>query len=276
LATTQQYVVSAPFDAVANRYDETFTSSLIGRAQRAAVWKELAKTFHSGQRILEIGCGTGVDACFLAERGIQIVACDSSPEMIAVTTRRIREKKLEKLVQPLLLRAEDIASLSSHERFDGAFSSFGVLNCIDDHASLGKHLARLLKPEAQVLLCWMGPCCLWEIIWYLSHGNKDKAFRRVHKNGVDAHIADGASLHVHYPSAKSLSRTFASHFRLASIKGIGVAVPPSYLEPWARRHPNILRRCGQLDSAIAGWPVIRTLGDHILARFERKTPAGER
>src|SRR3954471_3500438 len=100
-------IYRAPFDAVAAGYDETFTSSIIGQAQRGAVWKELAKTFSAGERILEIGCGTGVDACFLAERGVEVVACDSSSQMVEMTARRIREKELQVFVQPRVLRAEE-------------------------------------------------------------------------------------------------------------------------------------------------------------------------
>ncbi len=126
----------APFDAVALRYDETFTSSRIGQAQRAAVWSELTKAFNPGDRILEIGCGTGFDACFLGKHGVRVVASDSSSEMIAVTTRRIDTEGLQKLVQPRVLRAEDIATLLTEQRFDGAFSNFGALNCVEDLAAI--------------------------------------------------------------------------------------------------------------------------------------------
>jgi ubiquinone/menaquinone biosynthesis C-methylase UbiE len=74
----------SPFDAVADSYDQGFTFSKIGQAQRAAVWKELSRAFRSGDRVLEIGCGTGIDACFLAERGVSVVACDSSAAMIRI------------------------------------------------------------------------------------------------------------------------------------------------------------------------------------------------
>src|SRR5215472_5519179 len=83
-------VRSAPFDEAANHYDQVFTNSAIGRAQRLSVWEELAKTFHAGDQILEIGCGTGVDACYLAERGVRVLACDNSPKMIAAASRRLK------------------------------------------------------------------------------------------------------------------------------------------------------------------------------------------
>jgi ubiquinone/menaquinone biosynthesis C-methylase UbiE len=276
MSATQQRIALAPFDAVAARYDETFTSSKIGQAQRASVWSELAKAFQPGDRTLEIGCGTGIDACFLAKRGVRVLACDSSPQMIAVATRRIQESGLHQLVQPLLLRAEHIAALHEHELFDGAFSNFGVLNCVDDVRPVARDLAALLKPGASALLCWMGPYCAWEIIWYLAHGRREKALRRLSREGVTARIADGAFVHVHYPTVGALAHALAPEFRVESVKGIGVAVPPSYLEPWAQRHPSLLQFCKRADSLMGRCPGIRVLGDHVLVRLRRQVaPAGE-
>src|SRR5580693_3211341 len=113
---------SAPFDAIADRYDEIFTTSRIGQAQRTAVWEELEKAFRPGDSVLEIGCGTGVDACFLAERGVTVVACDSSPQMLNMAIRRIRENGRDGSVRPHLLAAEDITSLRKRS-FDGALSN---------------------------------------------------------------------------------------------------------------------------------------------------------
>ncbi|MGG1519223.1 class I SAM-dependent methyltransferase [Paenibacillus oryzisoli] len=36
-----------------------------------------------GKRVLEVGCGTGRTACYLAEQGIEVTAVDIRPEMIA-------------------------------------------------------------------------------------------------------------------------------------------------------------------------------------------------
>lgn len=79
---------SAPFDAVADTYDETFTESVIGKVQRRAVWREIDRAFFAGQRILELNCGTGVDAARLAGRGIAVWACDQSSRMLEVARRR--------------------------------------------------------------------------------------------------------------------------------------------------------------------------------------------
>ena len=269
MSATRPQVVRAPFDAVAAGYDETFTSSRVGRAQRSAVWRELEHGFRLGDRVLEIGCGTGVDACFLAKRGVRITACDPSSEMIQVLTQRLMQLGLEDHVQPRVLGAADIASLQSAEMFDGAFSNFGAINCVEGLQKLANDLAGLLKPGAIAFLCWMGPYCLWELGWYLAHGTPDKAFRRFRQDGVLARIADGAFVHVRYPSVECLTRTFSPNFRVESVRGIGVAVPPSYLEQWAERHPRLMRTAERADLWLARCPVIRSLGDHVLVRLAR-------
>jgi len=266
-----QQIRPAPFDSVAPCYDDIFTSSKIGKAQRQSVWSELARTFHAGDRVLEIGCGTGVDACFLAERSVRVVACDSSPQMIAVATRRVCESGLQRLVQPILLRAEDIATLPADGLFDGAFSNFGAINCIEDEdlKSLSRTLNERLKPGAKVLLCGLGPFCGWEIAWYLTRGQPRKAFRRV-RSGNTTRILSGTPVRVYYPTARSLERTFAPEFRLKSVKGVGILVPPSYLESWANCFPRLLRLAIKADSRVEGCAVLRELGDHILLELERR------
>ena len=270
MAIAHTQIGAAPFDAIAERYDETFTTSKIGRAQRASVWKELERAFRPGDRVLEIGCGTGVDACFLADHGVKVIACDNSPRMIAVATRRVAQGDKLRLVYPQLLAAEDIDTLRNGDSFDGAFSNFGTLNCVEDLQQFARDLGALLNPGATVLLCWMGPCCLWEIVWYLTRGKPDKAFRRFRRGGVTARLAERATVRVRYPSARSLGRTFAPEFRLVSIKGIGVSVPPSYLETGAKRFPRLFELSMQADSLLGRCPGIRMLADHILLEFRRE------
>lgn len=270
MSATQPQVFPAPFDTVAPRYDEKFTASIIGRAQRAAVWRELDKTFHAGDRALEIGCGTGVDACYLAGRGVEVLACDASSQMVEVAARRVKESGFQALVRTRHLRAEDISSLPVDELFDGVFSNFGALNCVTNLRTVAKGLAQRLKPGGTAVLCWMGPRCLWEMLFYLGQGNVDKAFRRLRRDGVSARISDRASIEIHYPSVTFLAHSFGPEFRLKSVHGIGVAVPPSYLESWARRHPLAMKFCEGFDARFAHWPGVRSIGDHVLVKLERR------
>jgi ubiquinone/menaquinone biosynthesis C-methylase UbiE len=258
---------TAPFDVLADTYDEVFTRSLIGQAQRAQVWRVLELAFSPGQRLLEINCGTGEDALFLAQRGLSVLACDSSPRMIRVARSRKSAEAPGADIEFRLLPTERLNQLPRDE-FDGAFSNFGGLNCVEDMGTAAAELAKVLKPGAPLVICLANRFCAWEMLWYGVQGNREKAFRRLRQAGVVATLGS-ARVHVWYPSARELERTFAPWFRLKSYRGIGVFVPPSYLEHWARRHTSLLRICEQLDGAITRWRLSGNFGDHVLLIFER-------
>lgn len=257
----------AAFDAIAGRYDEIFTNSLIGRAQRNAVWRELEQLFPSGSSVLELNCGTGEDALFLAARGVVVTALDQSPRMIDVAERRLAAHPGAK-VSFCPLDNEDLAVLRPR-RFDGAFSNFGGLNCIRDLGGVAENLGALLKPGAPLLLCLLGPCCAWEVLWYALRGQWKKAFRRFGYRPVTARIADGPPLAVRYRTVRALEAVFSPYFRLKSWQGVGILVPPSYAETWARRFPRLLRFSAWLDSYLGRCPGIRGAADHIVLSLER-------
>jgi hypothetical protein len=52
-------------------------------------------------------------------------------------------------------------------------------------------------------------------------------------------------------------------------RGIGITLPPSYLEYLAQKFPTVLDRLAHLDPRIGGLPLFRSIGDCILLRFER-------
>jgi len=259
----------APFDHVADSYDAVFTNSLIGRAQRDSVWEELDRCFSPGQRILELNCGTGVDALHLAERGVAVLACDVAPRMIQVARAGLNSRAERSRVDFRVLATEDIAVLAEEGPFDGVFSNFGGLNCVPDLPAVARNLARLLAPGARALLCMAGRRVAWEIVWYLGKGNPRKAVRRFGRGGAVGRLAEGVTVDVRYPSVGTMARLFAPEFRLLRIKGIGVAVPPSYLEPLARRFPRVLETLAGADRLLSRIPVFRILADHVLLEFQR-------
>lgn len=260
--------MAAAFDAVAASYDEVFTSSPIGRAQRQAVWEEMERAFTPGQRILELNCGTGEDAIHLAARGVAVTACDASEAMLAIARRK--SYALAEAVRPefLLLRNEDLAALPGDGCFDGVLSNFSGLNCVADLGAVAVALASRIRSGGTALLCVFGRCCAWEIAWYLARGNPRKAFRR-RRRSAEAQLDHAASVRVHYPRVRDIRCSFAPWFRLRRSKGVGVFVPPTFVDSLARRHPRFLAAAQRLDRTFSCLPVSRGVADHMLLQFER-------
>lgn len=261
------HLAASAFDAIADSYDDRFTTSTVGRAQRSAVWRKAEAVFRAGDRVIELNCGTGEDALFLASRGILVAACDASPRMIErARTRKSTEAPLAPIDFQVLC-SEQLDRLQPDLHFNGAFSNFSGLNCVADLAGVAGQLARRLDAGAQVLLCLSTRFCLWEIVYYAFQADFQNAFRRCRGSAMVR--MGGQLLNVYYPSVHSLRRCFGREFRIHSVTGIGVMVPPSYLEDWARSHPSILRFCQSVDRMLSHFPFCRVLGDHMLLHMER-------
>ena len=243
---------AAVFDRMAARYDELWSATATGRAQRKLVWRWVDEWFRPGERILDIGCGTGEDAAHLAARGLTVLATDVSAAMVAAAQSRggFRAE---------VLAAEDIAQLDG--TFDGALSNFGALNCVADLAGVAGSLARLVRPGGRVAICLLGRVCAWETLYYLARLQVRKAFRRWGRGGADFH-----GMTVRYPSTAAFRAAFAEGFELHRWTGIGLCVPPSYV----KLPPPAVRWLSGLDGVLARLPLLRGLADHRLFLLVRK------
>jgi len=266
------YAVAQPqailaFDKLAEGYDDLFTRSMIGRAQRSAVWAVLAQTFHRGDTIVELNCGTGEDALFLARNAVSVIACDASERMIETARRRLKNEAPEASIHLRLLPTERLRELQSATLLDGAFSNFSGLNCVSDLKQTAQDLATLVKPGAPLLVCLSTRFCLSEILWFLFHGQPRKAFRRC-SGSTNVKVGE-FTVEVYYPTVRKLQRDFTPAFIMRSCMGVGVAVPPSYVEASIRKYPKVLGLLQTIDKFISALPGFRVIGDHVLIRFDR-------
>jgi len=202
---------------------------------------------------------------------VHVVALDTSRAMIALARRRIEAEGLEHQVVLEGIPTEELGHLGDEAAFDGLLSNFSGLNCVEDLNKVGRQLARLLKPRAMAIVCVFGRLCAWEMAWYLGRGNLRKSFRRL-RRAVKSRVGHGAPIIIYYHSLRSLRRAFDPYFTLDRWLGIGVAVPPSYMEGFARRFPTSLAAAVRADHALARVPVWRNLADHQLLIFRRREP----
>ena len=243
-------VALPPFDRVAARYDELWTTSAIGRAQRNLVWRDMDPLFQSGMRILDVGCGTGEDAVHFAARGVAVYATDPSPAMIQAARARGG-------FSAEVCGAEDLAKIG--ETFDGAISNFGALNCVEDLPAVAGALSALVRPGGRVAICLFGRFCAWETLYYTVRWQFGKAFRR--RNNVSYQ-----GIMVHYPAASDVRSAFAYDFDLRRWTGIGLFVPPSYV----KMPPALVRGFAACDRIFARLPLLRGMADHRLFLLVRK------
>ena len=84
--------MTTPFDVLAPSYNALWTDTPRGREQRAAVWREIDGLFHEGDRVLDLGCGTGDDALHLMGLGVEVLGIDAAPKMVETRAEPRRQR----------------------------------------------------------------------------------------------------------------------------------------------------------------------------------------
>jgi ubiquinone/menaquinone biosynthesis C-methylase UbiE len=264
------HFAQAYWDTAAETYVQDFSGTGIGETRRHAVWRRLDKIFSPGQKLLELNCGTGIDAVHLAERGIQLVACDISSRMIELALQLSASTDTSELIDFRVLPNEEIGSLKGENVFDGAFSNFCGLNCVEDLPAVVRELTRLVRPEARVLLCMIGRFVPWEIAWFMAHGEPGKALRRL--RGSSFRSSDPGTVCIQRPSVREIARVMSPAFRLQRWSGVGIAVPPTYTENRMQHFPRMIKGLAGIDRMIGDLPLLRRMADCVVLEFECVKP----
>ena len=113
--------------------------------------------------ILDIGCGTGEQSVFLAEKGYRVFGVDISKEMIKIANDRIKEAKFRDNLNFIIASAEALPFRDNS--FDGLISIFGVFNHIPgvDHAFQETH--RVLKRGGRAIFTVVNR---WNLTWWIN------------------------------------------------------------------------------------------------------------
>ncbi|HRH02125.1 MAG TPA: class I SAM-dependent methyltransferase [Bacteroidia bacterium] len=261
------------FDVSAPNYDAEFTTSAIGKMQREQVYFALQvnKLVKSKSKILEINCGTGEDAIWLANHGHSVLATDASEEMIRVAKQKA--SGLNKL--DLQFQQAEFSALNTKygtQKFDLIFSNFGGLNCVNKTVfkQLMDDFYSLLNPDGKLIFVIMGRKCFWERMYFLFKGNNKKAFRRMSQSAISAELGNGAKQNTFYFSPSEIRSIAEPNFKLLSTKPIGLFVPPSYLNKFFLNKKYLLLFLFQMEKLFSPFSFLSDYADHYLIYLKKK------
>lgn len=260
---------TSAFDDIAASYDSTESGNRIFQWMRRRVHAASEEAFANANRLLDIGCGTGTDALFFAQRGHELVAMDPSRAMLAVAREKLSIARCDRRVTFREMGAERIDILLDEygeASFDGIYSNFGALNCIADLRLFAETAAALLRPGGRILLNIMPPVCPWEWVYFLSRLKPRSALRRLRGNpgtsGLPVQLGD-RRVQTFYHAPHVVRESFRPACSLVRQFALGLCIPPIFMNIADRSaHAfSLLMRCEQL---VAGWPLLRNWGDHTV------------
>lgn len=155
------YVYMKVLESAPQRYDLGMRILTLGRLER--VYRDIGVRLSPGDRVLDVGCGTGALAVLLAGKGCRVTAIDISPPMLSQAGDRVRKEHLDPWVTLQELGAVDLDSAFPTEDFDAVVSTlvFSELSR-DEIAYTLAECERIVRPGGQLLIAdEMMPDCRW-------------------------------------------------------------------------------------------------------------------
>lgn len=151
---------SSVYDEIAKKYAKEFSKPSEHIEEFLALLPKNAK-------ILDAGCGVGVNAEFMASEGFEIVGIDLSKEMINIARKKFPQ---------IDFRQQDIREIDSPPNsFNGIFASFSLIHIAKkDIPTLLKKFHKLLKKRGVIYIALQGAKS--EEIFVNGPFNPDKKF----------------------------------------------------------------------------------------------------
>jgi ubiquinone/menaquinone biosynthesis C-methylase UbiE len=115
------FVIMRLLESAPRRYDLGIRLLSLGRSERVRV--RMAELMEAGERVLDVGCGTGSLALRCAERGGRVTGIDISPRMLDVAREKIAAAGLGDRVELREMSAIDLDETFPEESFDVVMSS---------------------------------------------------------------------------------------------------------------------------------------------------------
>jgi SAM-dependent methyltransferase len=256
------------FDSVAAEYDGPSGNNALIQLMRQELWRTVEERLAPSARLLDLGCGTGMDAAHFGALGFHVHALDWSPAMIDRTRTRVRDSGVQERVTSEVLGIHQLDRLGE-KRFEGIYSNLGPLNCTPYLSDIARATASLLTPGGQLIVSVIGRLCPWEIVFYGLQGR----FARARVRGARATVPvplNGQTVWTRYYSPREFYRALASEFDLTLYRSLSLFLPPPYLVGLYERFRPFWRPARFLDGRLSGLPVLRDMGDHFLMVLTRR------
>ncbi len=259
------------FQSVSSRYTEINLGNPLARRLRLRSVERLLPLFRGHEKVLEIGCGTGLETLPLLEAGHRVTVVDLSPRMLEEVTSRAKAVGKDPALETRLGRLgrlREVLADVAEVGFDAAFSTFGAMNIEADLSEVPGTMARLLRSGAPLFLGVLSPTPLAAQLFDLAAGRPRHALARLDRDIPAGSIDYPLDLHIR--DITELRARFLPDFRLESVEAASVLSPP-WPVPGLLEKLSVSAR-GRLDrwdrALCSRWPFDH-LGEWLFLTFRR-------
>lgn len=248
--------IALAYDSVSTEYDALVEPDA---GIRRALWRHFDRLFRAGDRVIDVGCGTGIDTIHLASHGVHVTAVDVSPGMVEQLLAKLNRTPHAGHVDTRTGEITDVIG-ALNGQFDGVVSSFAVLNTVD-LPRFAREAARVIRPGGRLVAHFLSP----------GHGASSfgRCWRIVRPGPrvIEVDIRGHRVTHVLLTAKEIYRHAFAEHFVRREAYALGLFVGRGA----ARRLPErLVDVTARLEARISShWPLISG-GRFLVLDLERR------
>ena len=144
------YVLMKILESTPSRYDLGIKMITLGR--QAGAYDFLTSHISAGQKVLDIGCGTGALTLRAAAKGARVKAIDINAEMLDIARKRARDRNLDSLIDFSEMGVAELCE-ELDESYDVVMSGLCFSELSDDEIEYTlKEVYRILKKSGMFLV----------------------------------------------------------------------------------------------------------------------------
>lgn len=259
--------VRGEFDAGTVGYAERIRANPVEVVERRRTTDSLRRAFPGPSRLLELGSGPGPETVDLLGEGHTVTAVDISPRMLAALRRRAEAAGVDTRLRTETLRIAAIGDVGGGP-FDGAYSTFGALNCEPQIGRLAAGLATQLRPGARFVAGVFNSLAAPELLGGLLSGRWRRASARFHRPVPAERSRFGLDWYS-YRTATFFA-PFRADFDLERVESVGLVLPPpDAVDRWPR-FAALVPALERWDARLGRAPGLRALGDQLVLFLRRR------
>ncbi|MFQ5709711.1 MAG: corrinoid protein-associated methyltransferase CpaM, partial [bacterium] len=144
------YILMKILESAPERYDRGISILTLGRLD--TVYENLASHIKKGQRVLDIGCGTGAMSLRAAQKGAVVKGIDINAQMLEIAQRRAQEKNVCQGIEFCEIGVAELCD-EQPESYDVVMSTLCFSELSEDELVYTlKEVKRILKRGGRLLV----------------------------------------------------------------------------------------------------------------------------
>lgn len=250
-------------DNIAEGYDDILSNNAFSEILRSIFQKRLLNNLPSESKILDLGCGTGEDALFLASKGFIVTGIDISEKMISIAKSKTLKKNMK---ENIIFFCCDMVQFIEKDtgNYDGIISNFNAVNYVKDMDSFAKSVSGLLNANGKIIFTVLNKICCSEILYSFITLRFSRAWCALFNR--KKYIL--TELNLYFPC--SFRKYFEKYFTIKKITGVGIIIPPHNLVGLYKRLSFAIPFLLKCEKLIVSLFPFYFLSDHYIIEMQKK------